>query len=564
MSNLLIRLIIIILLFILAACSPANGTPGEQAANSLIDDLSPVTEAQLEGTEWFLVSFGSEENPQMALEDTEVTVRFNNFIDMGGSTGCNHYGRHFEIEGLNLITDDLQRTRFNCLDPAIREQEDAVMAALESLAMIGRIEDTLVITFDGGRLQFIQEPPPPVTELTGTKWQLTEMVLDDQIHQVLEGTLITAEFQEGLISGIGGCNSYGAEYELDGTTFSNGEINQTAELCLDDTLMDQERDFINILKSAKEYLIEGEMLTIRNLRKSLHFQSTSSSTGSPLRGVSWRLSAFVEDGQQQLPVEGTDITIQFDGSQYSGWTGCNQYSGSYTIAAATIQMDSAFVTEMECSSLGAGQQEREFLAIINQNASFQFTIDQNELLLEYDGGALLFSSDGDASRETEEVTVPDGLAVYENPYLNVWLTYPAHWERDPGFNRPQAGARFFGEDGFFMISVMAFQDGTLDMAVEAEIRKSSISYGSAPIIEEVNIACQPGRIIWPADDQLASMNNTTALLLVYPKRPNGETNLVEFLVLQADKEHMDGLIENLRFASPVAGESYVVCQSIHE
>ncbi len=62
------------------------------------------------------------------------------------------------------------------------------MAALESLAMIGRIEDTLVITYDGGRLQFIQEPPPPVTELTGTKWQLTEMVMDDQIHQILEGT----------------------------------------------------------------------------------------------------------------------------------------------------------------------------------------------------------------------------------------------------------------------------------------------------------------------------------------------------------------------------------------
>jgi hypothetical protein len=115
-----------------------------------------------------------------------------------------------------------------------------------------------------------------------------------------------------------------------------------------------------------------------------------------------------------------------------------------------------------------------------------------------------------------------------------------------------------------MISVMAFQDGTLDMAVEAETRKSSISYGSAPIIEEVNIACQPGRIIWPSDDQLASMNNATALLLVYPKRPDSEPNLVEFLVLQADKEHMDGLIESLRFTGPVAGESYVHCQSIHE
>lgn len=561
MSKFKIRLILMMFLIILVACTPGNSVPSEQAGNSPVDDMSPVSEAELEGTEWFLVSLGSEENPQMALKDIEVTVRFNNYIDMGGSTGCNHYGRHFEIEGLNLITDDLQRTRFNCLDPAIKEQEETVMAALESLAMIGRIEDTLVITYDGGILQFMQEPPPPVTDLTGTKWQLTEMVIDEQVILVLEGTLITAEFQEGLMSGIGGCNSYGGEYELDGTTFSIGEINETAQLCLDDTLMDQERDFINILKSATEYSLEGEMLIIRNLRNSLHFQSASSSTGSPLRGVSWRLSAFVENGQQQLPVEDTDITIQFDGSQFSGWTGCNQYSGNYNVADATIHMDSAFVTQMECTNQGAGQQEREFLDIINQNPSLQFTFDQYELRLEYDGGALLFSSDGDRSSEPEEVTVPDGLAVYENPYLNVWLTYPAHWERDPGFNRPQAGARFFGEDGFFMVSVMSFQDGTLDMAVEAETSKSSISYGSAPTIEAVNISCQPGRVIWPSEDQLDNMNNTAVLLLLYPEMPDGETNLVDFLVLQADKEHMDRLIEDLRFTSPVAGEPYTACET---
>lgn len=268
----MLRFLTILMMITLAASAAACKQLSDLVANDPVRDPSPITEAELEGTNWFLLSYGPAESPQTVLEGSEISVGFDNFEDMHGFASCNYYAKHFEIDSLQLITDELQRTRFNCSEEDVMTQDKAVLDALQTISSIGLDGDILVIGYDVGQLHFEKEPPPPITPISDTDWQLTEIVLDEEVHPVVENTSITASFQEGIMSGGSGCNSYGGEYEVDGSSFSIGEIVQTAELCLDEALMDQENTFIDILRESKQYLLEGEMLTISLSGAELRFQ----------------------------------------------------------------------------------------------------------------------------------------------------------------------------------------------------------------------------------------------------------------------------------------------------
>jgi heat shock protein HslJ len=544
-------LIFLILVLALAACSSTQ-------------NRTPVSEGELEGTKWLLVSYGTTDNPKEALEGDLVTVEFDNYEDMHGETGCNYYAKHFEIDDLRLITDELQRTRFDCPGAEMMAQDGAVLGALQSVNAIGLEGDFLVIDYDGGTLRFIKDPPPPVTPLTGTSWQLAAMSHGTEFVPLLPGTLITANFEEGQMQGGSGCNSYGTAYKAEGTSFSTGEIAQTAQLCLDEELMKQEKNFIEGLVNATGYQLEGETLIISHPNGTLEFQQSHSLSEAPFVGTIWRLSVFFEDGQRRSPVEGAEINVLFGGIQFSGSTGCNQFSGEYAVQANTVRPGGVFVTEKDCPSLGIMDQEQQFLNIFRQNHNFTVGVTDEELLLVHDDGALMFTANGKLGNSLEQPTGEDGRAVYENPYLEVSLTYPAGWEPDPGYVRPQAGARFAGEAGYFMLTKVAYQNGTVDMAAEAEGENPLYSYGSSPTIEPVEIDCQPGRLIWPAEDQPAEMNDQAALVLRYPQRLEDSDDAVEFLVLYADRNHLPDLLQDLRFLDAPQGITPANCQFIDE
>jgi heat shock protein HslJ len=539
-------LLTLLLVITFVACSPT-------------EKRTPVSAGELEGTKWQLISYGPADNSIDALEGDLVTVEFDNFEDMHGETGCNYYAKNFEIDDFRLITDELQRTRFDCSNAGVMAQDGAVLGALKSVSAIGLEEEFLVIDYEGGTLRFIKEPPPPVTPLTGTSWQLVAMSQGTELVPLLPGTLITANFEEGQMQGGSGCNSYGAEYIVEGSNFSTGEIEQTAELCLDKALMEQEKRFINGLMEATGYQLEGETLIIDHPDGEFHFQQANSLSEAPFVGTIWRLSAFLEEGKQRLPVEGADITILFGGVQYSGSTGCNQFSGEYAIEGNNVRPGGFFVTEKECPSPEIMEQERHFLNILRRNHNLMVGVSDEELLLVDDDGALLFTALGKLGSAANQSAIEEWLAVYENPYLEVSLSYTANWTPDPDYVRPQAGARFAGEDGYFMLTKVSYGGGTADIAVEAEINSPLNAYGTSPTIESVEIDCQPGRLIWPAEDQPADMNDQAALVLRYPERSEESDDAVEFLVLYADRDHLPDLLQNLHFHSLSNGDKPAEC-----
>ena len=79
----------------------------------------------------------------------------------------------------------------------------------------------------------------------------------------VEGTHITAEFQDGEVRGTGGCNSYSGSYKIDGSQIKFDAIGWTAMACLDpEGVMEQETLVMDFFMNAERYELEEDRLTI--------------------------------------------------------------------------------------------------------------------------------------------------------------------------------------------------------------------------------------------------------------------------------------------------------------
>ena len=80
---------------------------------------------------------------------------------------------------------------------------------------------------------------------------------------VVEGSTVTLEFAEdGQLGGSGGCNYFGAAFELEGNTIKITDVVSTLMACADEQVMAQEGLFFAALQSATSFEISADRLTI--------------------------------------------------------------------------------------------------------------------------------------------------------------------------------------------------------------------------------------------------------------------------------------------------------------
>jgi heat shock protein HslJ len=103
----------------------------------------------------------------------------------------------------------------------------------------------------------------PEVDLANTRWRLVTYGEPGSETPVIEGAEPTLEFAEGAqAGGSGGCNSFGAQYEVEDAELHFGQIESTLIACLEEGVMEQEQQYFQALQTAGEFDVTEEQLTI--------------------------------------------------------------------------------------------------------------------------------------------------------------------------------------------------------------------------------------------------------------------------------------------------------------
>ncbi|WP_214021371.1 META domain-containing protein [Methanoculleus sp.] len=233
--------------------------------------------------------------------------------------------------------------------------------------------------------------PGAVVGLTGTSWTLDSYLGENgTLVGVLPGTEVTAAFgHDGKVTGSAGCNGYGGDYRLDGTSLSVSSVAQTLKLCLEpDGIMEQEARFIDLLGSAEGYRIEDGRLILADSEGTDLLVFVKGGEPAALPGTSWTLASLAgEDGALISVLDGTTVTAAFgvDG-KVGGSAGCNHYSADYTADGASLTIAPTIRTEMYCMDLpGVMEQEDRYLALLTDAAAYR--VESGRLILTNQEGA---------------------------------------------------------------------------------------------------------------------------------------------------------------------------------
>lgn len=229
---------------LLAACSAMS--PSDKAA-------------ALDGTDWVLTTLPG----RTLIADSFVTLRFEDG-QVSGTDGCNRYSGAYTASDLQLQFDGSMATTMMACSEPVMEQANAFMAALVKVRSYRIAAGQLILLSADDAL--VANLKRQDRDLAGTAWQVTGINNGrEAVVGVLNGTTLTLTFSaDGKLSGSAGCNNYVANYTLTASALDIGSAAVTRKMCSSPaTVMEQEQQFLNALKTVASAEQEGRRLDLR-------------------------------------------------------------------------------------------------------------------------------------------------------------------------------------------------------------------------------------------------------------------------------------------------------------
>lgn len=95
--------------------------------------------------------------------------------------------------------------------------------------------------------------------LNGTTWELYSIGR----YSPIAGSKTTIRFEDGQVSGLGGCNQYGGEYKSSNQSLSFSALYMTEMACMSpEGIMDQESAYLQFLGDARSFKLVNDQLQI--------------------------------------------------------------------------------------------------------------------------------------------------------------------------------------------------------------------------------------------------------------------------------------------------------------
>jgi heat shock protein HslJ len=219
--------------------------------------------------------------------------------------------------------------------------------------------------------------PPPITPSMSSgsitqspwAWQRTEYS-DGSTVEASNPNNYTVTFRpDGLAVIRADCNTGSAAYTIDGQSLTLQPAAVSLVACPPGS---QDSLFLSQLTQVATFVFDGDQLVL-NLRFDSGNMVFSPLPPPSLTGVTWRVTG-VNNGREAVVsvVSGTQLTAIFgtDG-RVSGDTGCNMYSGPYTLAGSSITIGPLISTRRACLSDDANAQEHAFLTALEASSTYE-------------------------------------------------------------------------------------------------------------------------------------------------------------------------------------------------
>lgn len=218
-----------------------------------------IPASPLEGTTWQLTSPGGPAaDPREGRQDP-LTVRFVNGRASGFS-GCNRFTGGFKRDGDTLTVGPLAGTMMACPE-ARMAIEKGFLDGLSGTHRAAISAARLTLTPASGAPLVFQAQPEPTLE--GVVWKVTGFNNGRQaVVSAVTGTTLTMTFENGMVRGSSGCNTFRAPYKSEGNRLSIGAAVTTRKACGAEGVMEQERQFLAALKTSQTWAVESGTLDV--------------------------------------------------------------------------------------------------------------------------------------------------------------------------------------------------------------------------------------------------------------------------------------------------------------
>ena len=223
--------------------------------------------------------------------------------------------------------------------------------------------------------------PGKQAPITGTMW-----VLDTQALVRGAGNItVTAQFTDTQISGESGCNRYFGSYTVNQAngSMSISGIGGTRIACTG-AANDVEQAYLTALSQVSQYRATSDTLRLLDAGGKVLLRYQATDAAKAIQG-DWVVTSFYTGDALVSPVQGSTLTAKFDAKQVSGESGCNSFSGEYTVNGDTISIGTLASTLRACADPAVDAQEAKYLQALALAKTFTVTGDRLDLFRE-DGG----------------------------------------------------------------------------------------------------------------------------------------------------------------------------------
>jgi DNA segregation ATPase FtsK/SpoIIIE-like protein len=135
---------------------------------------------------------------------------------------------------------------------------------------------------------------------------MTQMSGKDALHRPVLGDCAPGDRvalffeQPGKLGGTGGCNGYGADYQVEGNTLAVGAVVSTLMACADEAVNQQEQQYFRAIQAAGEYQLSALVRYWKGMRLVEEPARAGDATQEPM----WddmEPAPLPEDGDELLP-----------------------------------------------------------------------------------------------------------------------------------------------------------------------------------------------------------------------------------------------------------------------